>query len=299
MKQIYLLALLVAPSLFGQILNGNFEDVKPNFLASNWGINFSVPVSINVDTGETTTDNIWYSSCIPSLCNATTEATEGSYGLEISNAFNASQNTVIKGGAQLFWDSTQDSPGWNPGVPLIGNEAIGWFSFYYKFIPIGTEIAEAKLIILNENGIEMASGLADLVATDANFHFLTVPLTYTETGTPTHMYVEFNMAKEGTLPQYGSRLVIDDVRTGSLLQNPAFHSQIFSIYPTQVQQDINLHWTNNMATVHSFQITNHAGQICQSGELYSEQTTVNVSNLASGVYFFRIGNTTRKFVKVE
>jgi hypothetical protein len=107
------------------------------------------------------------------------------------------------------------------------------------------------------------------------------------------------LAKEGSSPTFGTRMVIDDVRTGSLLQNPTFQSQNFSIYPTQVQQEINLHWTNNSSTTLAYQIVNQAGQICLSGELNSSQNTLNVSYLASGVYFFKMGNTTRKFVKLE
>lgn len=298
-KILFLGSLLVQTVGIGQILNGNFEDVKPNFLANNWGINFSVPVSINTETGESTSDNIWYSSCIASLCNATTEAVEGNYGLEISNAFNESQNTVIPGGAHMFWDSTQDSPGWNPGVPLLGNESIDFLSFHYKFLPFGTDVAEVKLTILNQDGIEMGIAQLDLPPTDANFHFVSIPVVFTEPGTPVHLYLDFNMAKEGSTPQFGSRMVIDDVRTGSLLKNPIFQSQIFSIYPTQVQQEINLQWTNNSSTAHAYQIINQAGQICQSGKLNSNQTIVYVSDLASGVYFFKMGNTTRKFVKIE
>lgn len=298
-KILFLGSLLVQTIGIGQILNGNFEDVKPNFLANNWGINFSVPVSINTETGESTSDNIWYSSCIASLCNATTEAVEGNYGLEISNAFNESQNTVIPGGAHMFWDSTQDSPGWNPGVPLAGNESIDFLTFHYKFLPFGTDVAEVKLTILNQDSIEMGVAQLDLPPTDANFHFVSIPVVFTEPGTPVHLYLDFNMAKEGSTPQFGSRMVIDDVRTGSLLHNPTFQSQNFSIYPTQVQQEINLHWTNNSSTAHAYQIINQAGQICLSGELNSNQTIVNVSDLASGVYFFKMGNTTRKFVKVE
>lgn len=299
-KLVFLSALFIQTLGFGQILNGNFEDVKPNLLANNWGINFSVPVSINVETGESTTDNIWFGSCIPSLCNSTTEASEGNFGLEISNAFNESQNTVIRGGAQLFWDSTQDSPGWNPGVPLVGNESIDWYNFMYKFIAIGTEIAEAKLIILNENGVEMASGISDLVATDDAFHFISIPVTYTETGIPTHMYVEFTMAKEGTEPQYGSRLVIDDLRTGSLLQTTTFDNQAFTISPTLVKQEMNVNWATNLLTDNTYQIINQSGQICQSGLLNAnQQNTLEVADLATGVYLIKIGNTTRKFVKVE
>ncbi len=90
-KLVFLSALFIQTLGFEQILNGNFEDVKPNLLANNWGINFSVPLSINTETGESTTDNIWFGSCIPSLCNSTTEASEGNFGFEISNAFNESQ----------------------------------------------------------------------------------------------------------------------------------------------------------------------------------------------------------------
>ena len=300
MKKILILGALLAQTAgIGQILNGNCEDVKPNFLANHWGINFSVPVSIDTETGESTSDNILYGSCIASLCNSTTEAVEGNYGLEIANAFNTNQNSVIPGGAHLFWDSTQDSPGWNPGVPLLGNESIDFLSFHYKFLPFGTDVAEVKLTILNQDSIEMGVAQLDLEPTDANFHFVSIPVVFTEPGSPVHLYLDFNLAKEGSTPTFGTRMVIDDVRTGSLLQNPTFQSQIFSIYPTQVQQEINLHWTNNSSTVHAYQIVNQAGQICLSGELNSNQNTLNVSHLASGVYFFKMGNTTKKFVKIE
>lgn len=298
-KILFIGALLAQTASIGQILNGNFEDVKPNFLANHWGINFSVPVSIDTETGESTSDNILYGSCIASLCNSTTEAVEGNYGLEIANAFNTNQNSVIPGGAHLFWDSTQDSPGWNAGVPLVGNESIDFLTFHYKFLPFGADVAEVKLTILNQDNIEMGIAQLNLPPTDANFHFISIPVIFTEPGSPVHLYLDFNLAKEGSTPAFGSRMVIDDVRTGSLLHNPAFQSQIFSIYPTQVQQEINLHWTNNSSTAHAYQIINQTGQICQSGELNTNKTIVNISDLASGVYFFKMGNTTRKFVKIE
>jgi hypothetical protein len=62
---------------------------------------------------------------------------------------------------------------------------------------------------------------------------------------------------------------------------------------------MNVNWATNLLTDNTYQIINQAGQICQSGELNINQTTVNVSNLASGIYFFKIENITRKFVKVE
>ena len=300
MKKILVLSVILVQTVsFGQILNGNFEDVKPNFLASHWGINFSVPVSIDIETGESTTDNILYGSCIASLCNSTTEAVEGNYGLEIANAFNTNQNSVIPGGAHLFWDSTQDSPGWNPGVPLLGNISIDFLTFHYKFLPFGADVAEVKLTILNQDGVEMGIAQLDLPPTDANFHFVSIPVIFTEPGSPVHLYLDFNLAKEGSTPTFGTRMVIDDVRTGSLLQSTTFNNQAFTISPTLVQEEIVLNWTSQLQTDKSYQIINPSGQICQSGQLNSNQSTVNVSALSSGIYFFKIGNTTRKFVKVE
>ncbi|MBU3681296.1 MAG: T9SS type A sorting domain-containing protein [Flavobacterium sp.] len=298
-KTLFISALITQTLGFGQILNGNFEDIKPNFLVNHWGINFSVPVSINTETGESTSDNILYGNCIASLCNATTEAAEGNYGLEIANAFNTNQKTVIPGGAHLFWDSTQDSPGWNPGVPLVGNESIDFLSFHYKFLPFGADVAEVKLTILNQDGVEMGIAQLDLPPTDANFHFVSIPVIFTEPGSPVHLYLDFNLAKEGSTPTFGTRMVIDDVRTGSLLQSTTFSNQAFAVSPTLVQEEINIHWTTNTHTTQPFQIINQSGQICQSGELNSNQRTVNVSVLSSGIYFFKIENTTRKFVKVE
>jgi len=300
MKKILVLCLIFVQTIsFGQILNGNFEDVKPNFLANHWGINFSVPVSIDTETGESTSDNILYGSCIASLCNSTTEAAEGNYGLEIANAFNTNQNSVIPGGAHLFWDSTQDSPGWNAGVPLVGNESIDFLTFHYKFLPFGADVAEVKLTILNQDNVEMGIAQLDLEPTDANFHFVSIPVIFTEPGTPVHMYLHFNMAKEGSTPAFGSRMVIDDVRTGSLLQSTTFNNQSFTISPTLVQEEIVLNWTTHLQTDKSYQIINPSGQICQSGLLNSNQNTLDVADLAAGVYVIKIGYTTRKFVKID
>jgi len=108
------------------------------------------------------------------------------------------------------------------------------------------------------------------------------------------------MAKEGTEPQYGSRLVIDDLRTGSLLQTTTFDNQAFTISPTLVKQEMNVNWATNLLTDNTYQIINQSGQICQSGLLNAnQQNTLEVADLATGVYLIKIGNTTRKFVKVE
>jgi hypothetical protein len=113
-----LLLMMFPIGIKAQIINGDFETVKPNFLPSNWGMNFFQQVVIDNETGETTSDQIQYTWCVPSLIYATTEAQSGQYAMELSNAFNVTQNILIPGEAVLFSDATQDFPGWNPGIPV-------------------------------------------------------------------------------------------------------------------------------------------------------------------------------------
>ena len=78
--------------LHAQVVNGNFETVKPNFLPSNWGMNFSLPAFIDIATGQSFTNNIQFTWCIPSMVYASTDARSGQYAMEVSNAFNTASS---------------------------------------------------------------------------------------------------------------------------------------------------------------------------------------------------------------
>ena len=66
MKKNYILSfilLITTLNAQAQVVNSNFEIVKPNFLPSNWEMNFTQTISIDPVTGQSVSDNIqhaWY-----------------------------------------------------------------------------------------------------------------------------------------------------------------------------------------------------------------------------------------------
>lgn len=198
-----------------QVVNGNFEIVKPNFLPSNWGMNFSQAVSFDPTTGQSTSDNILFTWCIPSMVYATTDAHTGQYAMEISNAYNETQEEVLPGSATIFSDATQDSPGWNPGVPVNPDANIQRLGFYYKFLPLGNDIAEAKISVIDTNGNEIGETHIDITGTNNQFQYIYSYVNLDYNATPAFMYISFNMAKEGSTPTFGSRLIVDNVVTNA------------------------------------------------------------------------------------
>ena len=104
-----------------QIINGDFETIKPvTGLASNWGKNYSVGVTLDTNTGVATYDEIQYGGCSIYLCLPTPESHSGQYALQMTNFYNVSQDKVIVGGAVLFEDANQDfPPGGNYNINTI------------------------------------------------------------------------------------------------------------------------------------------------------------------------------------
>jgi hypothetical protein len=302
-----MLLLMIFPiGVTAQIINGDFENVKPNFLPSNWGMNFFQQVVIDNETGETTSDQIQYTWCVPSLIYATTEAQSGQYAMELSNAFNVTQNILIPGEAVLFSDATQDFPGWNPGIPVSAADNLDMIGFHYKFLPAGEDVAQAKVQVFDSEGNEIGTASIDIAGTTAAFQYIYEPIQYTSTAAPALLYVTFSMAKEGSTPAFGSRLLVDNVVTNFdalQLETQPIATGIM-VYPTLADQTLNISTPGLTAGPVSYTIVSTEGKIVlqnkregASGYVYS----MDVSSLATGVYFISIdsslGHSTKKFIK--
>lgn len=310
MKKNYLilsLLLSAAINVHGQVVNGNFEIVKPNFLPSNWGMNFVQEVSIDLETGETTTDNIMYTWCVPSMVYATTEAHTGQYAMEISNAFNTTDNVVIKGSATIFADATQDAPGWNPGVPVSANANIERLGFYYKFLPVNNEVARATMTLFDAEGEQIGQTSVDIHATGNQFNYVYSYIYHDYNVDPAYMYIDFDMAKAGSTPAFGSRLIIDNVITNSqsldtIITEVAENG--FRIYPTVTDNEINIVPASQAQGNINYKVFNTQGRLVMetnesagSAYIYS----MNVSDLSAGIYFLQIESNlekvTQKFIR--
>jgi hypothetical protein len=315
-----LLVFVAFTNMNAQIINGNFENVKPNFLPSNWGKAFAINEVIDVATGITTSDEVQYSSCMPGICYSNFgNSNTGQYALEMANAFNVTQNKLIIGGAVLFEDPTQDFP---PGgaynfntsiVPfdssiMYANQGVS-LGFYYKFAPVGNDVAEANLELFDSSGNSVGKVAIPISGTNTDFNYIYSPVNFTSSATPISMSLSFTMAKEGSIPTFGSILIVDDVTINNsaaiALQTNTSVNEQFMIYPTITNQEINIRKGNSIIDGnYNFDIINTDGKLISKNNLSflnSQIPQIDVSQLSNGIYFLKTSidnkEQTFKFIK--
>lgn len=305
-KNYFILSLLlVAPLLTNaQVINGNFENIKPNFLPSNWGMTFLQQFGFDPETGESWGDQIQFPWCIPSMVYASTDAKTGQYAMEVANAYNWTKEAVVPAIASIFADPNEDGPGWNPGIPVSPGSAVLLLGFDYKFLPAGNDIAEAKLEVFDADGNALGRASLDISGTHATYEYVYTPMSFINAGTPAFMYISFNMAKEGSTPTFGTRLIVDNVIVNfSSLITDENQQKTARVWPTIADNEINVIPTGFSESV-SYKIINSEGKIIKQAMVNqnSEYTySMNVSDLSSGIYFLNIQdgmhNSTKKFIK--
>ncbi|WP_162127549.1 T9SS type A sorting domain-containing protein [Flavobacterium phycosphaerae] len=310
MKKNYLfstaLALLISSVSFSQVVNGDFENVKSNFLPSNWGMTFIQQVGFDPETGESFGDEMQYTWCIPSMVYASFEPQSGDYAMEISNAFNITQGVVVPGMATIFSDPEQDSPGWNPGIPVEPTDNISMIGFYYKFMPAGDDIAQARIQVSDSNGIEIGHAFIDISGIHNSFEYVYEPITYTSNATPASIVISFTMAKENSTPTFGSRLIIDNVVTNFAalnLDTNELNAKV-TVYPTFVENELNIDTKGLTEGQVAYKVMNTEGKVVKQNVVTENANyiyTMDVSQLSSGLYFIKIdsslGPITKKFIK--
>ena len=296
-----ILLFILTISSKAQVVNGGFENVKPNLQVRNWGMNFLLPITINAETGETTQDNILFSSCIPAFTFATTDSSSGSYALEITNALNVTQNQVIAGKAVIFNNGEEDFPGWNQGVPVSPGEEVYMLGFDYKFNRLGNDIAQAQLTVFDIDSNELGKASVDITHSNTQFQYVYTPVNFISQGIPAFMNISFSMSKEGSTPTFGSTLIIDNVIVNfNTLKNIDFQASKFRIYPTVASQEINIVKGNTPNSNYTFRIINLEGQILNEQKRFissDTETKIDISELKKGVYFIQTEGFTSKFIK--
>jgi hypothetical protein len=239
------------------------------------------------------------------LIYASTEAQSGQYAMELSNAYNLTQNIVIPGEAVLFSDETQDMPGWNPGVPVTTTNTVSGIGFYYKFLPAGNDIAQAKVQVFDIDGNEIGTATIDISDTNTTYQFIYEPILYTSNAAPAYMYVSFVMAKEGSTPTFGSRLIIDNVVTNLNSLNGVAQEDKpkIKVYPTLVETTLTLEDLEHSEETLTYKITNTEGKLLSQNSVNTNNYiyTMDLSHLSSGIYFLQIdsvqGTIIKKFLK--
>ncbi|MFT3795571.1 T9SS type A sorting domain-containing protein [Flavobacterium sp.] len=308
MKKIYtLICIGLATLTHAQVPNADFEQALGYGQTNVWGWGqlFILPVSMDLETGESTSDSILFEEAsLGGFCTSTTDAHTGQRAMMIRNAFNITQNEVIPGKADLFNTEISEQPsGWNVGVPVEANAEIDQLSFWYKFSPIGNDVAEAKLELLNENNQPIGTARILISEATETYTYASVPLTLDANGAPAFLTISFSMAAEGSEPAFGSSLTVDDLKVNNTaLQTAQFATAPFSIYPTVADQEINLR--SNQGGHYTISLVNMQGRVVAQYNKTLQNgiaSPIDVGPLATGVYLVKaFGNntsTTAKFIK--
>lgn len=223
--------------------------------------------------------------------------------MEIANAYNIIQDVVIPGMATIFADPEEDGPGWNQGVPVDPSSSVILLGFDYKFLPVGNDIAQATLVVNDIEGNEIGKTSPDIGGTNNDYTYVYTPIAVTNPGTPAFIYISFNMAKEGSIPTFGTRLLVDNVIVNFSTLIVDENSKGARVFPTLVDNEINVipsGFSNNV----SYKIINSEGKIVKQNTVNQDSEyvhTMNLSDLSSGMYFINIQDgtksSTKKFIK--
>jgi hypothetical protein len=301
--------LMTIGSASSQVLNWNFESVKPNNKATNWGLSFTQLLTFDPVTGQAYGDDI---VGLDELNFSTTEAFTGNRALEMHNAFNVTQNKVITGGAQIFTNPDSDCPSYiDTGIDLPTGTPVNMLGFYYKYFPQGGDIAQARIEVLGESGGVIGTATVDIIQERTTYHYVYAPVQLTSTEVPTFLRISFTLAKEGTNPTYGTRLIVDNVfvdyytYNSFLLQTNQNQQNQFSVYPTLVDNELNITKGNTAEEQrYTFSIVNAEGRLIQEETIdFADNATakINATSFASGIYFIKVttasGSFTTKFIK--
>lgn len=307
MKKIYFLLLFAAAGLHAQIPNSGFENALGygGENVADWGQPFSFPVSIDLETGESHTDEITFGDQLLGMfCSSVTDAHSGEKAMLIRNAFNITTNTVIPGKVSLFNSEISEmATGWNAGIPVAADVDIQFLSFWYKFAPAGTDVAEATLELFNTDNESLGTAKIAISEPADVYTYASTPLILTGNGgTPAFVHIEFSMAPEGTTPVFGSSLTIDDLKVNpNQLQTQAFASAAFTVWPTVAGNEINILKNGDDSSLHEFTIIDILGKTVSNRRLKPNNgiaSKIDISTLSSGLYLLRSADGfTAKFIK--
>jgi len=302
---------LVAAVLFGmvnaQVPNNGFEQtLEDGFTLRSWGTFFPTTVSVGIDGTEVIQEtNIFFDNGF-GFSMPVGDCLTGSWAMQLSNAFDLNQNTVIPGKVSLFNEEiAPTATGWNRGIPLPEGSAVQFLGFDYKFFPMGNDVALARLEIFNDDG--QSIGVAEITMTEtvSDFQYVYVPITFTQFGqTPKFMTIDFSMQKDNSEVNSWSTLIVDNVVVNwEMLGVDQQKKSAFMLYPTLADDHINIIANDEITGATKISVADSNGKLLrsQTSMLSGDATAIDVSYLAHGMYLLIAesakGRNVTRFIK--
>jgi Secretion system C-terminal sorting domain len=281
-----LLALFMSFTSFAQIPNASFECSNANNSICNWGTGFVFSATLGND-GQLHTDSIVFDNTAFDL--PTTDAHSGNQAIELSNAWNYTQNKAIAGRILASNDSAFST--YATFIPVVSNPQ--YFSFYYKYLPVGGDSAIASLKIYDTATNEIGEGTIIFSNTINTYTLAQTNVVYSTNAPAALVVISFRTAVNQIT--MGTRLLIDDVSFQNVLatQN-LIKDKPLRFYPNPAKDIITLNGSKN----NKIEIVNELGSVVM---VLNNINTIDVGSLAKGFYYLKRkenDNTTiEKFLK--
>ncbi|MEZ5017314.1 MAG: T9SS type A sorting domain-containing protein [Flavipsychrobacter sp.] len=232
-------------------------------------------------------------------------AHSGSFAAEVTSKNQGTTLGVIPGiltNARPGIDIAKFDPN-NPisSINYVGGTSIssriGYVSAWLKYAPQGGDKAQiiitAVLAGQGLGGADSIVGSADtIIASQVSAYTkYEVKINYIDPNVvPDKLLVLFlsSTSVTATVPVDGSKLTVDDVEAGihsSGIHFPLLNNEVVSCYPNPATEVVNINTTINQPLI--WELYNMSGQKVKQVN-FTKNTTVNVKELPSGMYFYSI-----------
>jgi hypothetical protein len=194
-----------------QVHNSSFETINNKGNISYWGKVFLLPITIDDSSGNSA-DSFVYSDP-RGFYFPTADAHTGQQALEMRNAFNYGTGDAFAGGANLS-DNDSDYSGFGTSLVHVPSH-INEFSFYYKYLPVNNDSAQASIEMFDSNFNEIGKALIVISGTVNNYQLAKARIQFTSAGEVAYVAIHFNsfytLSPRSRKPSLDTRLVVDDV----------------------------------------------------------------------------------------
>lgn len=216
----------------------------------------------------------------------TTDKYKGDYAVLLETLDGGDEG--VFSGNLTYGDPNDFSQG---GMPFT--TATDTLVFYYKYIPSGTDTANAW-VSLKKNGVNVGGNFINLFAAST---YTRVEVPFNASQTPDSISINFQSSNWPYEPaNAGSKLYIDEVQLKSNPINTGIRNIIAGrevlVFPNPSQGVTNFSFTATGAYTCTFTVTDVLGRVVSVKELNITEgqntVTENLSQLAEGVYYYSI-----------
>lgn len=268
---IYICLLFLTLTVKAQVPNPGFEYLNPDFTVSNWGNMYAWGIN----------DSIMFDGY--GLYGPSPDAHTGQNAMELRNAMNFTTNEVMVGAVTADTDSVYAS--WGGVFELFPVTTVpDHLGFYYKYIPVGNDMAMATLAVYDANGV-MIGDVNMVLPPAGTYTYAAQPVNYSSPGVPASAFLNFSNAIPGSPANFGTRLVIDDIEINpatAVGENVKSKDEL-QLFPNPAKTDITIAHRN---TKFDFYIYNVHLQPMEIGTA-TGNTTIPVGSLSPGVYIMQ------------